>query len=363
MKNDNIIDFALSESTGQIVDILEAERGKHCQCVCPKCRQPVIAKKGPIRQHHFSHFSQKQELAPCSGAQETGLHRAAIQIIAGWKHITLPALEVVVARHTSSAEKSRQTGSIPGEHFWIERSRQPDREGRSQEWVPDVVLEGPKGELRVEIKVTHGISVAKKALIDLDRIPTLEFDLSSLYAVGGWTLQSLENTLRTYPQIVRWVFHPGYAALRERLERQHKTGGVASSLSTPVPVWGDGKLVFHPWFGLIPADLNARKAFIEQHFQDPRRFGLKDQITMSVRRHASTCDAWLVSFYDSEAKVPRAGHFDALFSEHLREAGYGSVYFGYPNIRILSGSPSFQPILDFVAQHAANEDNQGANNG
>lgn len=362
MKSDNIIDFALSESTGQIVDILEAERGKQCQCVCPKCRRPVIAKKGPIRRHHFSHFSENIELAPCSGAQETGLHRAAIQIVAGWKHITLPALEVVVYRHTSSAEESRQTGSIPAEHFWIDRTRQPDREGRSQEWVPDVVLEGPKGELRVEVKVTHGISIAKKALIDRDRIPTLEFDLSSFYAAGSWTLQNLENALRNDPQIVRWVFHPGYAALRERLERQPKTGGVSSSLSKPAPIEGGGSLVFHPWFGLVPIDVSARKVFIEQHFQNPQIFGLKGQVVMSVRRHASVCDAWLISFYDSEAKVPRAGNFDALFSEHLREAGYGSVYFGYPNIRILSGSPSSQPILDFVAQHTAHEDNQGANN-
>ncbi len=363
MKNDDIIDFALSESTGQIVDILEAERGKLCQCVCLKCRQPVIARKGPIRRPHFSHLSHGHEVAPCSGAQETGLHRAAIQIVAGWKHITLPALEVVVTRHTSSAEKSKQTGSIPGEHFWIESARQPDLEGRSQEWVPDVVLEGPKGELRVEIKVTHGISVAKKALIDRDQIPTIEFDLSSLHAAGSWTLQSLENTLRTDPQIVRWVFHPGHAALRERLEHQLKTRGAAtSSLTAAAPVWRGDKLVFHPWFGLIPADLDARRSFIGQGFQDPQIFELKDQVTISIRRHVSIFDSWLVSLYDSKAGVPRAGHFDALFSEHLRDANYGSVYFGYPNIRIVTGPPSIQPTLNFVAQHSANHDDQGASN-
>ena len=362
MKNDSIIDFALSLSTGRIVDIRNAGRGKHCQCVCSKCGRPVMAKKGMIRRFHFSHIASEQSPAPCSGAPETALHKAAIQIVAGWKQISLPALEAVIVKCNSSGLQSELRGAIAGWVFWIESTRLPNRDDRSHDWIPDVILEGPKGELRVEIKVTHGISFTKQTKIDRDEIPTLEFDLSSCHATDGWNLSSLENRLLTDPTIVRWVYHPGYAALRERLECQLETEGVTGRPATSAPVSGHGALVFHPWFGLIPIDVNQRQVFTERNFKDSQQFDLRDGITLIVRRHALIPGSWLVNFYDSRSRRPRAGQYDTFLSDHLQALGYNSVYFGYPNTRILSRSPTITPILDFIALHGMPEHTEGIKN-
>lgn len=44
-------------SDGRKVSVEEVKTGKECNCFCPYCKQPLIAKnRGKIRQHHFVHF-------------------------------------------------------------------------------------------------------------------------------------------------------------------------------------------------------------------------------------------------------------------------------------------------------------------
>lgn len=236
--------------------------------------------------------------------------------------------------------------------------------------MPDVILKGPKGEVRIEIKVTNGISSEKKAKIQRDAIPTLEYDLSSIRATSGWTIASLEHVLRNDLRIVSWVFHPGFAALRQRIElgagqlrngvslvdRKKEiisTAPATSSIASNVE-WGD--LVFHPWFGLVPADLKKREAFIANSFHDVRTFDLRDDVTIKIKKHALLADSWLVSFYDSENKMPRAGTYDSLFSEHLRNKGLSSSYLGFPNVRVVYGTTTIQPMLEFVACYTSNDE-------
>lgn len=48
------IPYGLRE--GVLVHIAEAERGVKCNCVCPACNKPLVARKGPKRKHHFGHY-------------------------------------------------------------------------------------------------------------------------------------------------------------------------------------------------------------------------------------------------------------------------------------------------------------------
>jgi hypothetical protein len=227
-------------------------------------------------------------------------------------------------------------------------------------------LKGPKGEVRIEIKVTNGISSEKNAKIQRDAIPTIEYELSSIRATSGWTIASLEHALRTDPRILSWVFHPGFAALRQRIElragqlrngvsrvgRQKETISPAPATSSIASNTEWGNLVFHPWFGLVPADLKKREAFIANSFHDVRTFDLRDDVTIKIKKHAALADSWLVSFYDSESKMPRAGTYDSLFSEYLRNKGLSSSYFGFLNVRAVYGIRRIQPMLEFVTRHS-----------
>ena len=51
------IPFGLSSSNGSIVDVHSVSRGKDCNCVCPSCRTPLIARQGKENVWHFAHAS------------------------------------------------------------------------------------------------------------------------------------------------------------------------------------------------------------------------------------------------------------------------------------------------------------------
>ena len=57
---------------GQIVEINEVEKGLACNCICPSCGSPLIARKGQKKIHHFAHYK-----ADCKAALETAIHLAA----------------------------------------------------------------------------------------------------------------------------------------------------------------------------------------------------------------------------------------------------------------------------------------------
>lgn len=68
----DMLTFGLSKS-GQLTHISEVSSGLACDCVCPSCKVTLVAKKGKINSHSFSH----NESNICIGAIETALHLAA----------------------------------------------------------------------------------------------------------------------------------------------------------------------------------------------------------------------------------------------------------------------------------------------
>lgn len=49
------IPFALDKKTGVMVEVGNVERGRQCGCLCPSCRQGVVARHGEVNAWHFSH--------------------------------------------------------------------------------------------------------------------------------------------------------------------------------------------------------------------------------------------------------------------------------------------------------------------
>jgi|GEM_PF-1384696 len=350
----DLLDFAVDEKTGALVDIRKVESGMRCGCICPQCRRRLVARKGPRNRHHFSHHPKDQRICLCSGGAETGLHIAAKQIIVRWPSLMAPGLVHAEQGRARFGEEISVTRSIPGDFFPVERSVLPDETYWPGDWVPDVVLFGPKGELRIEIKVTHGISGQKQQKIERDAIQTLEYDLARLRNDQGWNLDSLEHALKTDSGIVRWVFHPQFADLKARVQSElsRQVYESTENLIKNAPVFGQGDLVFHPWFGLIPKDIKARQEFLNRDFAEPLEFPLQGGVMIKIREHAVLKDSWLISFVDTEAPIPRAGVYDSLLSEHVVAKGYRSFYFGIGHIRIVRGANTISPILDFVQRYA-----------
>jgi hypothetical protein len=71
LRKDIEIPYALR--AGMIVHVSEVARGLDYGCVCDRCGDALVARKGASRQHHFAHYSNSD----CSGAAESLLTSAS----------------------------------------------------------------------------------------------------------------------------------------------------------------------------------------------------------------------------------------------------------------------------------------------
>lgn len=54
----DIANFTWAEnSNGRLVHIDNVPRGLECDCICPCCREKVLARHGEVRSHGFAHQS------------------------------------------------------------------------------------------------------------------------------------------------------------------------------------------------------------------------------------------------------------------------------------------------------------------
>jgi hypothetical protein len=196
--------------SGRMVGINQVARGLGCECVCPACRRPLIARQGSKRTWHFSHAP--GELA-CRQGAETGLHRMAKQIIAQWNVVELPALAVHAECETDSGERLRAQEMLPRERFEVQAA---ELEAGLGSLRPDVLLEDLRGRrLAVEVRVTHAVDEAKQSRVACLDLAMIEYDLSLLSRDGLDEPRLVTELAAMTPQ---WVHHPLAGDVRRRLE-------------------------------------------------------------------------------------------------------------------------------------------------
>jgi hypothetical protein len=84
MITDDYIGYGMRD--GKLLFIADVPRGLACRCVCARCGQTLVAKKGPTRQHHFAHL----KVTSCHGAAESVLHLLAKELIADLDVLAIP---------------------------------------------------------------------------------------------------------------------------------------------------------------------------------------------------------------------------------------------------------------------------------
>lgn len=201
----------------QPTHISEVPSGLKCNCKCPQCGSPLVARKGSKREHHFAHHGP----TACNYATETALHLVAKKALEKSSAIRLPAVQVTFYSHQSTLEIA------PEKIYQIDSIRSEKRIGNI---VPDLIATIQNRELLIEIFVTHrvddkkrnkiirlGISVIE---IDLSKAPRdLEFDSISELVVNG-----LDNK--------RWIYNARadkeYKKIMSQTIRKHSiTRGLA----------------------------------------------------------------------------------------------------------------------------------------
>ena len=156
--------FIALDSNGQLITIENSIRGLACNCFCISCEEPVIARKGLIREHHFAHASQKES---CNIQRESLLHLYAKEVIRNKLGLQLPPIP------GTCPESEDQTS-------WWDFER-VDEEVPQPGFQPDLVAHLRDGShLFIEIAVTSFIGEEKLERIKNVGIDTVEIDLREL---------------------------------------------------------------------------------------------------------------------------------------------------------------------------------------
>ena len=196
MKKEPKLTYALDKQ-GNLVNIMNVERGLACGCVCPKCRQPLEAKKGENNAKHFAHQGGKAGFPNCEGYYITALHMLAEQILEQHKEVMFPAYAGLPSQKKS--------------FIVIEREKRNDR----MDLQPDIVGVDDRGvRWMIEIRNTHEVDQDKRKKIKELNANCLEID------IRDQTLEGLEEFLINDDDKREWINVPTYEAeLREKWDQ------------------------------------------------------------------------------------------------------------------------------------------------
>ena len=208
------IPFGQSISDGLLYEPLEVPLGLQCGCVCPACREPIIAKHC-LQSSRVAYFSHRSHAA-CSTGFETAVHLAAKQLIAQRKAMHFPLLDTYVKRADVSGRHHYAKATIfPSgltclskvqDEVWLENMR------------PDLLVDaGVYGTVLVEIAVTHFVDPVKLTKIVDRNVAAVEIDLSAMKTVN---LALLAAALFDSAPPTSWLHHPQVALVQSELYRQ-----------------------------------------------------------------------------------------------------------------------------------------------
>lgn len=185
--------FVALDPNGQLITIENARRGLACNCTCACCGEPVVARKGLIREHHFSHHSNKES---CFIQRESLLHLYAKEVIRNQLGLQLPPMP---GTWPESEDKTS----------WWDFER-VDEEVPQQGFQPDLVASLRDGsQLFIEVAVTSFIGQEKLERIRNSCTNTVEIDLSELLfnthsitseEVKAYILEQTHNKSWIYPE-------------------------------------------------------------------------------------------------------------------------------------------------------------------
>ena len=185
-----------------IVYINDVESGLKCNCTCPGCGEPLIARKGPKRIHHFAHQS-----SACEYGYESSLHLAAKDILSKAKTLTLPPTYVLFPHTQKGADPTLDARTISIDYVELEK--------QFGSIVPDIVVCSNGKKLFVEIYVTHKIDEEKRKKIEDLGISTIEIDLSSIEKTV--TREELSVLLQSDCPEKKWIYNVWAAKCLEKL--------------------------------------------------------------------------------------------------------------------------------------------------
>ncbi len=201
------------DSEGLLVHIMDADRGLDCDCFCMECGGQLIAKKGEVNQHHFSHHN-PLDSEGCFGGAETALHKYAKQAIENAGYLQLPAL-IKSLPYPNNFHKIE----IPARKAVFERIVVEEVMTFGRRRV-DLVGYEPSGRTLIEVFVSHRVKGEKfREVKNADEFMVeIEIKREVMFPDENFNTESLDSLILDSVSNKHWIYHPDAEAKIKKLE-------------------------------------------------------------------------------------------------------------------------------------------------
>ncbi len=250
--------YAILKSSNRLVHIDKVESGQNCNCICPECYKPLIAKKGDVRQHHFAH----NENSNCSGGIMSAIHVLAEQIIYDEKSVMFPAY--------NKGKRIKAKRCLFDDVIVEQRLERSDLQADVVGITRD---ENHEVKWNIEIFYTHEVDNKKKKKIYESNINCLEIDVRE----QELDEDSLKKFLLHSDQCREWINNPEYERIIYEL-KNCKIKAITRILSgkegiTLPPYQKDGINEKHILLSEVKttyASKDGRLSIVEGYFEDKK---------------------------------------------------------------------------------------------
>lgn len=183
---------------GQLVHINDVANGKQCKCICPCCKEELIARHGDVRQHGFAHHSYTRQ-ANLKICYRVILYKLAEQLIATKKQIYVPSYYGIYQ------ERTIDFVDIKIDSRYEREDKQPD------------VIATTKNNQQFLIEFIFNDKIQHNKDIFYHNLSCIEIDLSNQ------TLDSLEQFLFSSRKNRRWINNEIYFnGIEEKYQKANK---------------------------------------------------------------------------------------------------------------------------------------------
>lgn len=207
----HLLPFARRLADERLVGPEEVPRGKTCNCVCPACSHPVVAKQGTEKTWHFAHAKGSN----CTQAYEKSVHELAKQMVRERKVVLLPAFTVQLqGRNMLGLPIMVEKRVFDARLIALDHCVSGHAIGNV---TPDLIGERGGREILVEVTVFHRLMPEKQErLLELGSA-VMEIDLRIFKTVQA-SRELLERELFENGANRRWLYHPRHAEVACTLE-------------------------------------------------------------------------------------------------------------------------------------------------
>lgn len=213
---------------GRLVHVTDVPRGKACNCACPACDQPLIAKPGHgYRRPHFSHgvVSECSEAPSLAKIVINLLARQVLQDVAQLPTLHLPPQTFQIP--DVDPEKPAITKIVkPAQEFTPERLLTTEESGLGGLGQNVLVFEGANG-LHLALVLHDQMTQEEINALRHAGIPTLRYDLEVLAHLDITSQQILDSlSSKRHSREGQWIFsrlaEDKLAKSMDELDRQRK---------------------------------------------------------------------------------------------------------------------------------------------